>query len=452
MGREHIVTGTSVKIIRQVLLALRADGAGRCVVIGDTATQELSRTLLCDEIHVISICRADEPPDDARFVQLVNHYAALENDAMLIPADVEGARMVARNRAALRMRVTPFSPPELLDVLNDKWRFFQFCREHDLPVPATRLLGNKDAIDFAALASELGLPLIIKPIDKAGSEGVVLIADASDFHRRIRDNPAYAYGRLIAQRYVDGIDLCFNFLAVDGLIVAQSTQRRMRNLVKFLENAELGELGRRLARASQYHGVMCIDARQEHITGKVYLIESNPRFWASLGASAWCGLNFVTEAAKAQATPLHVKTSHAAMSHVAARHIAARHIALSHAATPDPEKSGPISLSSGEFNERHSLMRPGAWPRLLLDTGRKGRFLRAWLLDLPVLCDAFGRLGQALRRKLVLNRVSRPGTVTSTAPVVAGVVQPEQEPPTVRTFTGPAHSTLAVAEFGKPDR
>ncbi len=435
MGRDYVVTGTSVKIIRQVLLALQAEGAGRCVVIGDGATQELSRTLLCDEIHVISICRADAPPDDARFVQLVNHYAALRDDTLLIPADVEGARMVARNPTALRIRVTPFSPPELLDVLNDKWRFFQFCCEHDLPVPATRLLGAKEAIDFAALARELGLPMIIKPIDKAGSEGVVLIADASDFHRRIRDNPDYAYGRLIAQRYIDGIDLCFNFLAVEGVIVAQSTQRRTRNLVRFLENAELGELGRRLARASQYHGVMCIDARQEHVTGKIYLIESNPRFWASLGASAWCGLNFVTEAAKAQTTPSHA---------------AARHATPTHAATPDPENAGPISLSSGEFNERHPLMRPVAWPRLLLDTGRKGRFLRAWLLDLPVLCDAFGRLGRALRRKLVPTWASRPAAVTVTSPGVTSamsvmsvmnVEQPAQRLPdptlqAVRAITG----------------
>lgn len=436
MGRNYVVTGTSVKIIRQVLLALKAEGAWQCVVIGDAATQELSRTLLCDEIHVISICRADAPPDDARFVQLVNHYAALRDDAVLIPADVEGARMVARNRTALAMRVTPFSPPELLDVLNDKWRFFQFCREHDLPVPATRLLGNKEGVDFAALASELGLPMIIKPIDKAGSEGVVLIADASDFRRRIRDNPDYAYGRLIAQRYIDGNDLCFNFLAVDGIIVAQSTQRRTRNLVRFLENAELGELGRRLARASQYHGVMCIDARQEHVTGKIYLIESNPRFWASLGASAWCGLNFVTEAAKAQAMPSHVKASCAAPSQAAARHPTP-----SDAAIPDTEKSGPISLSSGEFNERHPLMRPVAWSRLLLDTGRKGRFLRAWLLDLPVLCDAFGRLGRALRRKLVLTWASRPATVTATSPGVMSVEQPvrilpDPTPQPVRTITG----------------
>ncbi len=448
MGRDYVVTGTSVKIIRQVLLALKADGAGQCVVIGDAATQELSRTLLCDEIHVISICRADAPPDDARFVQLVNHYAALRDDAVLIPADVEGARMVARNRTALRMRVTPFSPPELLDVLNDKWRFFQFCCEHDLPVPPTRLLGDKEAVDFVALASELGLPMIIKPIDKAGSEGVVLIADASDFRRRIRDNPDYAYGRLIAQRYIDGIDLCFNLLAVDGIIVAQSTQRRTRNLVRFLENAELGELGRRLARASQYHGVMCIDARQEHVTGKIYLIESNPRFWASLGASAWCGLNFVTEAAKAQAATSHVKTSCTTTSHATPHHATPRHAMPSDAAIPDPEKSGPISLSSGEFNERHPLMRPVAWPRLLLDTGRKGRFLRAWLLDLPVLCDAFGRLGRALRRKLVLTWARHPATVTATSPVVTSVEQPvrilpDPVPQAVRTITatGATHTS-----------
>jgi hypothetical protein len=40
---------------------------------------------------------------------------------------------------------------------------------------------------------------------------------------------------------------------------------------------------------------MNVDARIEKGTGKVFLLESNPRFWRSLAASVWCGLNFVSE-------------------------------------------------------------------------------------------------------------------------------------------------------------
>jgi predicted ATP-grasp superfamily ATP-dependent carboligase len=51
----------------------------------------------------------------------------------------------------------------------------------------------------------------------------------------------------------------------------------------------------RIATATDYDGVMNVDARIESATGNVYLSESNPRFWRSLSASVWCGVNFVEE-------------------------------------------------------------------------------------------------------------------------------------------------------------
>lgn len=376
MGKQHfVVAGTSIQLVRQILLALKLQGKSVGHVIGGEETAELRWTMLCEDNHVINFDRADRPSDDRVFIKLVNDYARRLPNLILIPADVEGAKMIARTRHALPVRITPVAPPALLDVLNDKWQFFRLCTLHGLRVPKTVYLGDKSGIGFDRLAAELGLPMIIKPTDQAGSAGVQLVRDEQDFERLIRQNPSYQFDRLIAQQYIDGVDLCFNLLAVDGQLHAHSLQRRDRNIVSFLSIPELEAMGSKLADVTRYSGAMCIDARWESGTGQVYLIESNPRFWASLNASAWCGLNFVTQAALL-------------------------------AAGAD---AGLQILSAGRFNERHPLLRPTAWLRMLAVSGPKGRFLRSCLTDLPMLWRVLKAQWQQVR----LRRLRRGSTAAA---------------------------------------
>jgi hypothetical protein len=100
-----------------------------------------------------------------------------------------------------------------------------------------------------------------------------------------------------------------------------------------------------------------VEASVEEGTGKVWLIDSNPRFWASLTASVWCGLNFVAESLM-----------------------------------PAPAGTCVRALVAGSANMRHPLVQPSAWQGMLADRGRRGRLLRAMAFDPP----AFGEFARDL--------------------------------------------------------
>ncbi len=352
MKQACLVVGTSLKLIREVLLALKADGRSNNFVIGGPDTSELRRTRLCRGCEVINIDRPDLPNDDQHFIRLVTQHAHRQPGLVLIAADVEGAKLIGRTRHALPVPIAPVAPASVLAVLDDKWRFHQLCTAHGLRVPETVRIDDKATVGFRELVAAVGLPMVIKPANQAGSTGVLLIRSERDFDRLVRNNPGYTFEQLLAQQYIAGVDLCFNLLAVDGQLHAQSLQRRDGHIVSFFSLPALEDMGRRLAGATGYSGPMCIDARLETGTGKVWLIESNPRFWASLNASTWCGLNFVSLAASLAAGGSASSTSR---------------------------------LSQGRFNERHPLLRPAAWLRTLTEGGARGRLLRASVTDLPML-------------------------------------------------------------------
>jgi hypothetical protein len=372
MKKNYIVVGTCAKLLRQVLLAINSKSNANCIVIGGENTRNLRWTSLCSKNVVLNFDKKDQRNDDQLFANLVNEFASKFPGAVLIPADCEGTRMINRVRSQLRIKMIPYCDLATLDMLDNKWRFFEFCTANDLMVPPTIYIGNKSNLNFASLANRFGLPFVIKPVNQAGSNGVHIVRSEEFFNQVIRDNEAYQFDTLIAQKYIAGIDLCFNFLAMNGEISAFSIQQRVGSTIRFLTNPALEKLGRQLAKAATYNGVMCIDARVEESTGNVFLIESNPRFWASLGASVWCGMNFVMESVEA---------------------------------IPRPHQ--PRTITTGIFHERHPVLRPSAWTGAIFDLSEHGRILRANMRDFPVVAGVFQSLSTKAWKRAMHHITSR---------------------------------------------
>ena len=383
MNKNFVVVGTCQKLLRQVLVALRSETDANCVVIGGENTRNLKWSSLCSRNYVLNLDKKAGADDDARFTTLLHRLAREFPDAILIPADCEGTRAINRVKPHLPdINMIPHADLSTLDTLDNKWRFFQFCSANSITVPDTVYIGPKSSLNYPMLAERLGVPFVIKPVNQAGSTGVLVVHNEAFFNRAILENEAYQFDSLIAQKYIEGIDLCFNFFAMEGEISAFTIQQRIGSTVSFLPHPQLEQLGRHLAKAARYSGVMCVDARVEASTGKVYLIESNPRFWASLGASVWCGVNFVTECIQ------KVRRRHA-----------------------------PRTITSGTFNERHPVLRPAAWSSALFDLSARGRIVRAQLRDLPVVSRVVISTPMMLLRYTArrAGRLSAPNTATASA-------------------------------------
>jgi predicted ATP-grasp superfamily ATP-dependent carboligase len=339
-----LVVGKSRYVVVAVLQSIRSFAPAHTVVIGDNETRALRWSTLCDRKHTIDF----DGSSDETFVRTVNSFASDFPDAVLLPADCDGVRITNRVRNRLHIAIAPIPAPNSLNTFDDKWLFHKFCTEHGLRVPTTRFIGSKNRLDYDAIVAEFSVPFVVKPTNMAGSIGVQIITDRDDFAKKILLNEAYDFDSLIVQRYVDGPDIDLSLLSLDGTVSAFAVQRVVGSRVEFISNAYLEMVASDICSRSGYNGVMHIDARMDNATGLVYLIEANPRFWASLAAATLCGLNFVAESV---------------------------------APTRLTGRAGALKLTSGDASCRHPALQPACWKTMATDAGYRGRLLRAKAFD-----------------------------------------------------------------------
>jgi predicted ATP-grasp superfamily ATP-dependent carboligase len=379
-GRNFLVVGGQKALVIQVLLAARTAFAGAgCAAACARKARVLPLSNLCSSYLKIDFDGAD----DDRFVDYANRRAQAMPRLLLIPADCDGARMISRVRHRLRADVFPFPDAAMIDCFDNKWRFYQFCVEHGLNAPRTRFIACKHQLEFAPVARELGIPFVVKPIGECATRGVEVIASEEDLQRSILRNDAYRYAPLVVQRYIRGTDVGLNLLAVRGKVMAFAVQQRAYPQhdgaeVTFISNSYLESAAHTVAGHSLYDGVMNIDARIEQGTGKVFLLESNPRFWRSLSASVWCGLNFVAECLE-----------------------------------PSPS-GGKRTLTCGRADTHsHPLLRRSMLREAMFGIDHRGRMARLMVYDL---CTLLGQIKEMLTRRAAGGRPDIGHTAASELP------------------------------------
>jgi predicted ATP-grasp superfamily ATP-dependent carboligase len=354
---DFLLVGRSRRIAFPLLQALHSAKLGPCAVAGSPDTASLRWSRLCHQHTVIDF------DDDHGTVEQLNVLARQNPAALLVPYDCDGIRLVSRLQDRLTLASLPLPERHTLDMFDDKWAFHQFCLANGLPVPRTVLIGPKTALDFEALCAALGLPFVVKPTNASGSVGVVVVHDRAQFQKDIIEQPGYAFGTLIAQQYIAGADIDINLLAHQGLLRAVSVHRSGPQFIEFVGHTQLEALAQKLSQRSHYSGLMNVDARLENDSGRVFLIESNPRFWATLASTVYCGLNFAQASVQAAT-----------------------------------DEQAPQRLSAGRYPLRHPLLRPSCWGALLGDRGPKGRVLRARTFDLYAVAELLGQVPAMLQR------------------------------------------------------
>ena len=231
--------------------------------------------------------------DTGETIAWLRDYCARHGIEVVIPGDIGTAGFLAAAAASLEgVLVYPCSGTDLLDRLHDKWLFASTLMKAGLATPRTALIATPD--DAAPAAAEIGFPLIVKPLSGESSHGVLRFDALDPLIEHVRSGRPYSTPPLIAQQYLHGRDIDISVLAEHGQVRLAVTQQLERNgALRFFPDAPTRRLADAIIAEYGYHGVAHFDMRVDERTGRVSVLECNPRFWYSMPAAMWQGVNFV---------------------------------------------------------------------------------------------------------------------------------------------------------------
>jgi predicted ATP-grasp superfamily ATP-dependent carboligase len=199
---------------------------------------------------------------------------------------------LSRQRERLRHNYHVVLPAaDVVEALTDKVRFFEFAQTHDLPIPGTILLRNRD--DAARAAEELAFPCMLKPPVKTSAWQSHTKAKAFELQEP-RDLLA-TYDRchswaevLIVQEKIEGPIsnqyTCNLYFGTDGRPLVTFVTRKLRQWPPATGTGCLGEECRNDAVLAEslrvfglvpYRGLAYVELKEDVRTGRLLIIEPN---------------------------------------------------------------------------------------------------------------------------------------------------------------------------------
>ncbi len=108
----------------------------------------------------------------------------------------------------------------------DKWTCYKILAKAGLPLPETTIIDTGfKPLSTPEIAIDIKFPLVIKPIDGVGCEGVSLVKDAGMLRTLLEDNPIYR-DRALLQEYIKGEHLSISILSTGKDFIILSLNRQ----------------------------------------------------------------------------------------------------------------------------------------------------------------------------------------------------------------------------------
>ena len=220
------------------------------------------------------------------------------NADILLPVGVKAIRLIAEHREDFSTLAALPPMPELdsFDLANDKWQMSRWAEENRIPHPKTRLFSSGDTI--REHLSHIAFPVIVKPRNGFGGNGIRIFENSEEFQRWCSEFE-HTDDHII-QSYIKGHDIDCSIVCHEGKILAHTIQKSIKYSadypwpygLEFLSHDEIFNIVEEIVKRFNWSGVAHLDLRYDEIEKRSKLIEINPRFWASVAASIFAGVNF----------------------------------------------------------------------------------------------------------------------------------------------------------------
>ncbi len=217
----------------------------------------------------------------------------------ILPADEPLLEAIAerpdRELMAARMPLLP--RPAIMDEVLSKIKFLTRAVAVGLPIPEFEICHTHDEI--VAAVAKLGYPVVLKRERSMAGSGVRVARDPAGLAQGIAQ---LGQADIMVQRCIQGRIGGATILMEHGVPIRYFAFYKLFNWPTILapsgggelvEDPEIDALVDKVGEMEQFHGLCSIDWMREDGTGKIYLIEFNPRSTPSTYASGWAGSDFI---------------------------------------------------------------------------------------------------------------------------------------------------------------
>lgn len=268
MGVNILITSVSRKawLVKAFKDAMRHEGIDGKVVSVDV--NPLSAGLYVSDKHYLVL-----PSSDQNFIPTILETCKKENIKLLIPTRDGELLLFAKNREKFEKQGTHVmvSNPEVIEICNDKYRFYQFLTGNSIPTPKTYL---PHQINFPSAR----YPLLVKSRYGSGSKSVFKVENEKElkFFINYVPNP-------VTQEFVNGkeytVDLFSDF---NGEVLTVVPRERIETFCgesykgKTVKDNQIIEYAKNLAEKLGTIGHITIQCIKND--AGIKFIEVNPRF------------------------------------------------------------------------------------------------------------------------------------------------------------------------------
>jgi hypothetical protein len=275
----------------RVLRAVAMTGAA-VHIMGPEKARALALSRYCAAYHPFffgheAYLGIDEPVDARKIAAHIDDVAFRHGLALVLAGDALTTRLLCEMQPYLQTKSFPVPDLATFDSLATKDAFMKLCHSRSILHPRGHVFPRIDALAAAIAAGKVAFPSIVKPLNRAGSIGVVRI----DRHNAGEILSKIDYAPVLVQDFVEGEDRCITVMAIGGAIVKEVVYWHPEGVFTFGRQTELSRIVGDIAGELNLTGVFNFDARIA-LDGRVWMIECNPRFFFNMDVAAIAGINF----------------------------------------------------------------------------------------------------------------------------------------------------------------
>ena len=227
----------------------------------------------------------------------IDDYCRTRNISVILADAIAAAGRLNELQPLLRTPSYAPEPPHRLAHIHDKWLFYQTLKD-SFPMPRTVLFNDPSDLNERSV-EWVGRPFILKPLNGESGHGIRRFDTCRDALAYQGTPGKYRTLPLLIQQYIPGSDFGYSVISDKGKVIIDDIQYRDENDVRrFCTNDAIRSLCREIIAKLNYSGPAFIDLRQDQDTGQFYPLECNCRFWSTMTANAWVGINYADIAAQ----------------------------------------------------------------------------------------------------------------------------------------------------------